>query len=196
MAARSTLQAFQMPKAVKITGRTSTITNSFVNSIIPVIQPQEADVIEALSILDMTRDDVRCAYCGDRSTEWDHLRPLVKNKRPTGFMSEIANLVPCCGKCNQSKSGREWREWIRSSAPRSPATRGVADLQERIARLERYEKWRPVRQVDFTVVVGTELWERYWKSHGRLLKMMHECQVLPDKVRDVAAGRGGGNSEF
>ena len=37
---------FQMPNAVKITGRISTITNSFVNSIIPVIEPSSEEVVE------------------------------------------------------------------------------------------------------------------------------------------------------
>jgi 5-methylcytosine-specific restriction endonuclease McrA len=77
-----------------------------VNSIIPVIDPSDAEIEEALNILKMEANNVRCSYCGDKATEWDHLRPIVKNKRPTGYISEIANLVPACGKCNQSKSGR------------------------------------------------------------------------------------------
>ena len=80
---------FRMPTAVKITGRTSTITNSFVNAIIPVFMPTDQEIREALGLLGMTVDDVRCAYCGDRATEWDHLRPLVKNQRPTGYVSEF-----------------------------------------------------------------------------------------------------------
>ena len=72
---------FAMPKPVRITGRTSSITNSFVNGIIPVIPPSEADIDEALGILGMT-DEVVCAYCGDDATEWDHLRPLVIGKQP------------------------------------------------------------------------------------------------------------------
>jgi hypothetical protein len=40
---------FRMP--MSIVARSSTITNSFVNSIIPVIEPTEDDVLEALHIL-------------------------------------------------------------------------------------------------------------------------------------------------
>ena len=43
----------------------------------------------------------------------DHLRPLVKDKEPTGYISEIHNLVPSCGKCNQSKGNKEWKAWMR-----------------------------------------------------------------------------------
>ncbi len=95
-----------MPVPVKIMARTSSITNSFVNGIIPVIQPNDEEIVEALSILGMTPDTVCCAYCGDASTEWDHLRAIVKDRRPTGYISEIHNLVPACGKCNQSKGNK------------------------------------------------------------------------------------------
>src|SRR5207237_18415 len=120
----------------------SSITNAFVSAIIPVVFPTEADLAEALAILEMTPDNLRCAYCGDQYTEWDHLRPLVEGQQPTGYISEIANLVPSCGKCNQSKGKKPWREWMLSSAPCSPRSRGVHDLSRRILRLEQYERWR------------------------------------------------------
>lgn len=100
---KTPLEVFQMPTPMKILGRSSSITNAFINSIIPVIYPTEDNVREALKILEMDVDGVSCAYCGDKPTEWDHLRPLVLKQRPTGYISEIHNLVPACGKCNQSK---------------------------------------------------------------------------------------------
>src|SRR2546421_98512 len=83
----------------------------------------------------MTAETVSCIYCGDKSSAWDHLRPIVDGRRPTGFISEIANLVPCCQPCNSSKGNSNWRAWITGSAPQSPASRGVGDLQPRIERL-------------------------------------------------------------
>ncbi len=127
-------RAFQMPKAVKIMARTSSVTNSFVNGIIPVVHPTDAEIEKALEILGMTPKDVRCSYCDDPYTEWDHLRPLVKNRRPTGYITEIRNLVPACGKCNQSKGNTDWRDWITGPAKLSPLTRAVPGLEDRIAR--------------------------------------------------------------
>ena len=112
-----------MPRSVKITGRTSSITNAFVNGVIPTRRPAEHEVAEALRILELSADDLRCCYCGDRSTEWDHFRPLISAKRQTGYISEIANLVPACGKCNQSKSGAEWWTWMLGPARLSPKSR-------------------------------------------------------------------------
>src|SRR5437773_5742088 len=89
--------AFQMPSVQTMVSRKSSITNAFVNAIIPVVPPTVNEIEEALRILEMEPDDLRCAYCGDKASEWDHLRPLVKGRRPTGYISEIGNLVPSCG---------------------------------------------------------------------------------------------------
>src|SRR5438067_8519498 len=116
---------FRLPSVQTMVSRKSSITNAFVNAIIPVVPPTTADIQEALRILSMDPADVRCAYCGDRASEWDHLRPLVKGRRPTGFISEIGNLVPSCGKCNRSKRNEDWERWMRSeTAKLSPRTRG------------------------------------------------------------------------
>src|ERR1039457_7082974 len=129
---RKLIAAFQMPSVQTMVSRKSSITNAFVNSVIPTIVPTADEIEESLRILGMDHNDVRCAYCGDGSSEWDHLRPLVVNRRPTGFITEIANLVPACGKCNQSKGNKDWKEWMRGSAAQSPARRGVLDIEERI----------------------------------------------------------------
>jgi hypothetical protein len=174
---------FQMPTPVSIMGRSSSITNSFINAIIPVVLPTEDELKEALSILQMCADDLRCAYCGDRSTEWDHLRPLVVNQRPTGYISEIGNLVPACGKCNQSKGNKPWRTWMEGTAPQSPKTRGVPDLDTKISRLLAYEQWRPVEPLHFDEIVGAEVWEQHWQNWQHVLDEMRESQKLAAQMR-------------
>src|SRR3954471_17910748 len=134
------LAAFQMPSVQTMVSRKSSITNAFVSAIIPVIPPSHEEVYESLQILGMEPDNVRCAYCADISSEWDHLRPLVVKRRPTGFISEIANLIPACGKCNQSKGNKNWRDWIAGPAPRSPTGRAIKGTDRRITCLEAYEK--------------------------------------------------------
>jgi hypothetical protein len=182
------LSWFAMPKPVRITGRSSSITNSFVNGVIPVVMPTEPQVREALEILGML-EHVSCIYCGDTSTEWDHLRPLVEKQRPTGYISEIHNLVPACGKCNQSKGNKNWLTWMRSTARLSPSARGVVDIEERIARLQEYESRGIPTRIDFEAAVGAELWERHWAHHNRLLELMRvadqDAQEIRMRVREV-----------
>ena len=179
------ISVFRMPTPVKITGRSSSVTNSFVNSIIPIVRPEASDVAEALSVLGMTPETIACVYCGDRATEWDHLRPLVIGKKPTGYVSEIANLVPACGKCNQSKGNKPWEQWILSTATLSPKARGVANLAERIERLHAFEQWREPTKVDFETVVGEELWEEHWRNCDALHALMRTSQETADQVQEA-----------
>lgn len=177
-------QIFKMPKPVSITGRTSSITNAFVNGIIPCIVPTEQELIQALSILGLSEKDLRCAYCGDKATEWDHLRPLVKDKRPTGYISEIHNLVPACGKCNQSKGNKYWKDWILSGAELSPKSRSVPELSGKIKKLEQYEKWKHIKPIDFESITGVEVWDQHWKNHEQLLLTMKEYQKLSNIIKE------------
>lgn len=187
------LAAFRMPSVQTMVSRKSSITNAFVNAVIPIMTPTAEEISEALAILDISPSHVRCVYCGDKSTEWDHLRPLVRDRRPTGFISEIANLVPACGKCNQSKGNKPWREWLTSTARLSPTGRGVEGNEARIAALERYEVWRTPTRIDFSVILGTEDWERYWSlcdAVNEELRQAHEVAVaLRNRVMQALAGK-------
>jgi len=177
------IDLFQMPTPMKITGRASSITNAFINAIIPVVRPMDAEIAEALEILGMTEQTFRCAYCGDTVTEWDHLRPLIKAKMPTGYISEIRNLVPSCGKCNQSKGNKDWRTWIQSTAARSPAQRRIPDLERRIERLEAYEAWGKPTCLDFAQIVGQELWNQHQSNLQEIQTALCEAQKLAAQIR-------------
>jgi hypothetical protein len=168
-----------------ITGRSSSLTNAFFNAIIPVMRPTADEERKALEILALDPANLRCAYCGDKSTEWDHLRPLITDQKPTGYITEIANLVPSCGKCNQSKGKSEWRIWITSTARLSPKTRGVPDLEARIERLSAYEQWRRPRKIDFEAIAGPELWRRHQQNWRDVLDQLRKSQELASEIRDA-----------
>ena len=177
-----------MPKPMKITGRSSSITNAFINSIIPIVHPTEEQVKEALSILGMLHDDdYQCSYCGSTATEWDHLRALVLNKKPTGFISEIHNLVPSCGKCNQSKGNKEWHTWMLSNATLSPKSKGIPDLGIRIERLKAYENWGNPTKMDFESIVGKDIWKKHWENWEHVQEIMRESQVLAEEINTQVA---------
>ena len=181
------LSLFRMPTPMKITGRSSSITNSFINSIIPVISPDNDQVKEALNILGMDKTTFQCSYCGSIASEWDHLRPLVLDKKPTGYISEIQNLVPACGKCNQSKGNKEWATWIVSAAKLSPKSREIGDLEERIRKLKDYENWLEPTVVDFEAVVGKEKWEQHWENWELVQNTMRQAQELATEINKTIA---------
>ena len=152
------------------------MTGAFFAAIAPVDVPTDEEVLEALRILEIDPQNQTCAYCGDKSSEWDHLRPLIEGKKPTGYITEIANLVPSCGKCNQSKGNQPWRAWMTGTATRSPRSRNVPDLDARVARLQAYEAWRTPKRVDYESLVGPELWERHRKNWDDVLKKLQEAK--------------------
>jgi hypothetical protein len=168
---------------MSVMGRSSSITNAFINAIIPTIEPTEAEELEALRILGMSPDSINCAYCGDKATEWDHLRAIIDKKEPTGYITEIANLVPACGKCNQSKGKSYWRTWMEGKAPLSPKTRGVPGLEDRIVRLTDYEKWREPTKIDFAAVVGPDMWELHRKNWRDVLNLLKSSQEVASEIR-------------
>lgn len=174
-----------MPKQVNVKARSSSITNAFFNGIIPCIEPTDEEVDEALKALGMTEDTVCCAYCGDQMTEWDHFHPLVVDKKPTGYITEIHNLVPSCGKCNQSKGNKDWKKWMNSKAKRSPKSRGIADLELRIERLEEYEKRFASKQHDIETIVGKELWNKHLGNLNAIIEMMNNAQVTSNEIKEV-----------
>lgn len=172
-----------MPKPVNVVGRTSSITNSFVNGIIPCIVPSEIEVKECLQILDLNPNDLRCSYCGDKATEWDHFRPLIVDKNPTGYISNIYNLVPACGKCNQSKGNRHWEEWILSNAKLSPKARGIKNIYERIDKLRQFEKWKSVKSINLENLVDEDLWQEHWRNYERIIALMRDSQITSRKIQ-------------
>jgi hypothetical protein len=174
---------FQLPSIGKISGRSSSITAAFFTAITPVVKPSEAEVEQALDILGMTKGRCVCVYCGGERSEWDHFRPIVENQLPTGFITEIANLVPACGKCNQSKGGKGWREWMYSKAKKSPLTRGVPSLDEKANRLSVFEKWREPVRLDYEAIFGSELWQTYLGKRESALRMLVEAQGFATDLR-------------
>lgn len=176
---------FNMPNPVTIMGRSSSITNSFVNGIIPSIKPTDAEIEKALRVLEQNVDDVRCVYCGDKKTEWDHLHPLIVDKKPTGYITEIANLVPACGKCNQSKRNSDWKKWMLSDAKKSPKTRKIPDIDKRIQLIENYEKIFKPHKINLEKIVGEELWSKYMKAHDSIITQMKSAEKILKTIQDI-----------
>jgi 5-methylcytosine-specific restriction endonuclease McrA len=174
----------QLPKVSTVSGRSSSITNAFFNAIIPVHVPTPEDELEALAVLEMSPEEICCAYCGDSHTERDHLRPIIREKKPTGYITEIANLVPACGKCNQSKGGYHWRDCMLGSAPRSPKTRGVADLDRKVMLLGGMNLGG-APFIDFDSVVEPQLWKEHKENWQDVLGLLAKSQTLAKEIRKL-----------
>ena len=82
-----------------------------------------------------------CAYCGGPIQRWDHLVAIS-----TGGDTVVGNMVPACSKCDDSKQGHDFERWAFGESPGSPASRGITDLERRLARIRGYltaHRYRP-----------------------------------------------------
>jgi hypothetical protein len=163
--------------------RKSTLTNAFVSALIPSFPATAGEIDEALRILALDPFDLRCSYCGGPYHTWDHLRPLVTKCKPTGFVTEIANLVPSCSPCNSSKGASPWKKWMFGKAKGSPLSRHIADLESRADRLTQFESWRQPIRVDFQAVLGDADWKHYWQLHDDVVRDMKAAQEFANSLR-------------
>lgn len=173
-------------KAPKLTSRRSTLTGLFFATLTPYIEPTDSDVDEALAVLGMRRGACVCAYCGEKKSEWDHFRSVVKERKPTGYITEIANLVPACGKCNQSRGNKDWEKWMRGPASQSPSTRGVADIEQRILRLKAFASWRTPVCVDYAKLSTSDHWDLHTRNLERVLLLLVEAEGHALNLRSLA----------
>lgn len=121
---------------------------------------------------------------GDYATQWDHLNAIVRDKEPTGYITEISNLVPCCSICNSSKGNTKWSLWIKSERGKTPTARKKKILEERIKRLEEYEiKFRPL-QLDNKQIIDKEEYGKFFALRDSLLREMSRCDEEARKIHD------------
>jgi hypothetical protein len=71
---------------------------------------------------------VMCVYCDNvAATRWDHLHPVSK-----GGDSRPGNLVPACGRCDDSKQDNTVEQWAVSKAKHRPSPDRVPIIRKRI----------------------------------------------------------------
>jgi len=170
-------------KARTITSRVSSVTNGFVQAILPRSLPDTEESRRVLGILGIDPAELRCAYCGDAAHHWDHLHPYVKSKRPSGYLNEARNLVPSCGPCNTSKSGKHWRDWMLGSARGSPTTRAILGTEDRVSRIEQLERELGLSPRALSELVDPNLWESYWLRRDEIERLLFAAQREAEQIR-------------
>ena len=118
-------------KQYKVTTRASTITNAFVSALAPY-EPYD-DERACAAMRDLGQNDLdrlRCVYCRDDATTWDHLINLVSNKKLNGYGHQLGNLVPCCSRCNSAKQGKNYEDFVNARVQLSGPEK--AELIERL----------------------------------------------------------------
>ncbi len=123
----------------KLYGRISTLRSEFWKDQAP---PQH--YAQALSLwhiyIKLVGCVTQCMYCGTDvafepfGSDGDHFNSTIVDKRSRGYSNDLFNRVPCCSKCNSSKSKKDpvefmlWTKWILE----------LPGYEKRLARVKRF----------------------------------------------------------
>lgn len=163
------------PAADKIKSRISTVTRSMASTLLPRIgatNEERRKMVQLLYGIDSIEgqenklNNLTCVYCGKPATGLDHLHPLIKGKKPTGYFTEPANLVPCCSSCNQRKSNTEWPDYMEK----------VEDddnmQKERINNLKNFTEKMPATKLK----LNDDLVNKYEELYSNIEQLLNEAQ--------------------
>jgi hypothetical protein len=168
------INGFKYPAADQIGGRTSTICRSMACTLLnrDACSPREEQIWVSFF------KDKTCAYCGKPASHLDHLFPLIDDRKPTGYGTEAANLVPCCTDCNQPKGNSHWEEFMRSDRCHHIGDSFTDDpvhaMENRIENIKRFQAAMPPRKVD----INSEILDK-WTS------MLTEFDTMLAKAQET-----------
>ena len=174
-----------MPSKANLIGRKSTISNAFAISVTPYIRPSDDDLEKYYSELKI--EEGQCAYCLGKGDGKDHLKPLVSDGMPTGYITDIHNLVPCCQRCNSSKGSKSFREWYKSKENISRLKKdGLTDeqIESRYSIICSFEDKIP-EPINYEAIVGKELWEEYNRRRYKMLQELKDNQDFCNNLSKI-----------
>lgn len=167
------INGFKYPTADHIGGRTSTICRSMACTLLDreACSPKEEKKWMRYF------PEKKCAYCGKTATHLDHLHALIIDRKPTGYGTEPANLVPCCGECNQPKGNMLWEEFMRSNNCHHIGDAQTDDpkaaMENRIRNIKLFQKDMPPRKVNIDDEV-MDKWTAILSDFDEMLKRAQE----------------------
>ena len=174
---------FKMPACQNLKNRSSTINNAYATSITPLVRPNDKDEIDQY-YKELGVKENQCVYCLKEGNGVDHLKPLVKDGMPSGYITDIHNLVPCCSRCNSSKGSKSFKDWYKSdNNAKRLKDLGLDDnaINERYKKISDYENKIP-GPIDYEKIVGKEKWDEYKKRKSDLIKQLEDDQKFLDEL--------------
>ena len=144
------INGFRYPSSDQIAGRTSTICRSMACTLLA----RTACSLEEEQKWTEFFPEKTCAYCGKSATHLDHLHALILERKPTGYGTEPANLVPCCRECNQPKGNMNWEDFMRSEKCHHIGDSQTDDskeaMEKRIETIKRFQEAMPPKKAEFS----------------------------------------------
>jgi hypothetical protein len=179
-----TQKQFRLPNAPNLNSRKSTIAKALSDGISPRLRPTESQFEEYSKFFPKKEGGYDCAYCGNSFHYMEHFRPLVIELFPTGYGSDIYNLVPSCKNCNEKKKNDPWIKWMNDKD--NP---GIVDIEahsRRFAILEQFQDWGESRviHIPYKDLIGEEKWNEYIKQYRQVLDFLKNMNELQKEIKN------------
>lgn len=127
----------------------------------------------------------RCVYCDNaEASRWDHLHPVSR-----GGDSTPGNLVPACGRCDDSKQDRTIEEWVASKSKHRPAAERLPTIKERIARYQAEFTYSPVNFEQKLDDSQRKIYERFREKLFALREQMEADGLISPAPKAAARDR-------
>lgn len=192
---------FRMPTKSNLKSRISTINNAFAISITPYLKPEGSELSEYYRELDIKKG--QCGYCMryNEAKTADHINPLVISGMPSGYITDINNLIPCCKDCNSKKQGKLFKDWyLTTDNVIWLKTNGMDEstIMNRYKTINKYISKHCSEPYSYKDIVGEKLWNEYCMRIENLKQILIEnqlfCEKLNNKITDYVMNQRKNNN--
>jgi hypothetical protein len=134
---------------------------------------------EVVRFFEQWESQPECAYCGSTDVRrWDHVVPVM-----SGGAAVLGNMVLACSSCDDSKAQRVFDEWMLGSTLKSPSSRGVSNVSDRIARIRAYAEQHGYESAQVEAGLNRAERERLRSVRDQLALLRQEVESLVNDFR-------------
>ena len=120
-----------------------------------------------------------CAYCGSADVgRWDHVVPVM-----SGGATVLGNMVLACSPCDDSRARSPFDEWMLGGAPKSPSSRGISNIPDRLVRIRAYAEQHGYESVQVEEGLNRAELKRLRSVREKLASVRQEVESLINDFR-------------
>jgi endonuclease I len=170
------MNEYKPPVAGSPSRAKSMVNAVFAKAIIPSVAPLKSELDALYSAFELDPNHLTCVYCGKDASEWDHLNAVIVEKELSGYFTEINNLVPSCGHCNQSKGNKSWETWF------DKKFENIDGSDTRKSKLIQFTKTNPAKKVNVTRIKEDTAYQEYEAVKVKINELLDHAATLLTKI--------------
>ena len=133
--------------------------------------------------LALKRSNQTARIAGGKYDYLEHFRPLVEKGQPTGYGSDIYNLVPSCSSCNVRKGNMTWQDWMQNE--HNPGVSDEKEHAKRFSTLLEFDSWGKDETafVNYEKLIGSKKWKEYQEGYAEIIKYIEKIHPIQKEIK-------------